>query len=91
MAIVAARYHMTTEDLRSRNGTREYAEPRQIAAYLCRQITGATLAIIGRYLNQHHSTVIHSIEKVSLRCRNEPAFSAMVESITAELGELHAA
>lgn len=90
LAIVAARHKMSVEDLTSRNGTREFAEPRQIAAYLSRRLTGATLAVIARYLHQHHTTVMHGIEKVTSRHQNETEFKAMIDSIIVELCKMNA-
>jgi len=59
-------------DLKSRNNSKSVAMPRQIAMYLCKQLTAASLPEIGRsFGGKHHSTVIHSIKKVeNLRTRD---------------------
>ena len=52
-------------DLKSRNNSKSVAMPRQIAMYLCKSLTNASLPEIGRsFGGKHHSTVIHSIRKI---------------------------
>jgi chromosomal replication initiator protein len=60
-------------DLKSRNNSKSVAMPRQIAMYLCKSLTHASLPEIGRsFGGKHHSTVIHSIRKVEdLRKRDQ--------------------
>ena len=51
-------------DLKSRNNSKSVAMPRQIAMYLCKALTHASLPEIGRsFGGKHHSTVIHSIRR----------------------------
>ena len=66
---VADYYNLKMVDLKSRNNSKSIARPRQIAMYLCKSLTHASLPEIGRsFGGKHHSTVIHSIKKVeSLR------------------------
>ncbi len=62
---VADYYNLKLGDLKSRNNSKSVAMPRQIAMYLCKTLTHASLPEIGRSFNgKHHSTVIHSIRKV---------------------------
>jgi chromosomal replication initiator protein len=65
-------YQLKLGDLKSRNNSKSIAMPRQIAMYLCKTLTNASLPEIGRsFGGKHHSTVIHSIRKVEdLRQRN---------------------
>jgi chromosomal replication initiator protein len=58
-------YQLKLTDLKSRNNSKSVAMPRQIAMYLCKRLTHASLPEIGRnFGGKHHSTVIHSIRKV---------------------------
>ena len=58
-------YQLKLADLKSRNNSKSIAMPRQIAMYLCKNLTHASLPEIGRsFGGKHHSTVIHSIRKV---------------------------
>ena len=62
---VADYYNLKVIDLKSRNNSKSVAMPRQIAMYLCKSLTHASLPEIGRsFGGKHHSTVIHSIRKV---------------------------
>jgi chromosomal replication initiator protein len=69
---VADYFQLRVSDIKSRNNSKSVAMPRQIAMYLCKQLTTASLPEIGRsFGGKHHSTVIHSIRKVDdLRKRN---------------------
>ena len=69
---VADYYNLKMIDLKSRNNSKSVAMPRQIAMYLCKSLTHASLPEIGRsFGGKHHSTVIHSIRKVEdLRKKN---------------------
>ncbi len=52
-------------ELKSRNNSKSIAMPRQIAMYLCKALTNASLPEIGKsFGGKHHSTVIHSIRKI---------------------------
>ena len=69
---VAEYYNLKLADLKSRNNAKSVAMPRQVAMYLCKNLTHASLPEIGRsFGGKHHSTVIHSIRKVEeLRKKN---------------------
>ena len=69
---VAEFYHLKLNELKSRNNSKSVAMPRQVAMYLCKSLTHASLPEIGRsFGGKHHSTVIHSIKKVEeLRKKN---------------------
>jgi len=66
-------YQLKIGDLKSRNNSKSIAMPRQIAMYLCKSLTHASLPEIGRsFGGKHHSTVIHSLKKIEdLRKRDE--------------------
>ncbi len=62
---VADYFNLKLAELKSRNNSKSIAMPRQIAMYLCKSLTHASLPEIGRsFGGKHHSTVIHSIRKV---------------------------
>jgi len=63
--LVAEKFRITKKDICSKNRSRKISEPRQIAMYLTRQLTGMSLPEIGQaFGNKHHSTVLHSINKI---------------------------
>jgi chromosomal replication initiator protein len=62
---VADYYQLKLTELKSRNNAKSVSMPRQVAMYLCKSLTHASLPEIGRsFGGKHHSTVIHSIKKV---------------------------
>lgn len=79
---VADYYQLKLTELKSRNNAKSIAMPRQVAMYLCKALTQASLPEIGKHFGgKHHSTVIHSIRKVEdLRKRN-PDFNNLVHSL----------
>lgn len=89
--MVAKRYGMTAAELCGPRSTREYAEPRQVAVYLCRQLTSASYPAIGERVHQHHSTIFYSMQVVVAKRVKNSAFDALVESIVADLEKLRAA
>ena len=74
-------YQLKVTDLKSRNNSKSVAMPRQVAMYLCKSLTHASLPEIGRsFGGKHHSTVIHSIKKVEVLRKNDPNFNSVMES-----------
>jgi chromosomal replication initiator protein len=78
---VADYYQLKIHELKSRNNSKSVAMPRQVAMYLCKALTPASLPEIGRsFGGKHHSTVIHSIKKVEEMRRNEADFNSLIAS-----------
>jgi chromosomal replication initiator protein len=78
---VADHYNLKMADLKSRNNSKSVAMPRQIAMYLCKLLTPASLPEIGRsFGGKHHSTVIHSIRKVEDLRKRDGAFNTLVHN-----------
>ena len=72
-------YQLKLAELKSRNNSKSVAMPRQVAMYVCKQLTGASLPEIGRsFGGKHHSTVIHSIKKVEEMRKRDPAFNHLI-------------
>ena len=78
---VAEYYNLKLVDLKSRNNSKSVAMPRQIAMYLCKSLTHASLPEIGRsFGGKHHSTVIHSIRKVEDLRKSDQDFNTLIGS-----------
>ena len=76
---VADYYNLKLAELKSRNNSKSIAMPRQIAMYLCKSLTHASLPEIGRsFGGKHHSTVIHSIRKVEDMRKKDQAFHSLI-------------
>src|SRR5579864_20033 len=62
---VGEHFGMRGQDLKVRSNSREIAFPRQVAMYMVKQLTSASLPEIGRQFGgKHHTTVLHSIHKI---------------------------
>ncbi len=62
---VSKEFNLTISQLKAKNNSRAVAYPRQIAMYLSKQLTEASLPQIGReFGGKHHTTVLHSIAKI---------------------------
>lgn len=69
--IVASYFKIKVDELLAKKRTRNLAFPRQIAMYLCRELTDTSLPRIGEMFGgRDHTTVIHAHDKIS-RERNE--------------------
>lgn len=79
---VADYYQMKLVELKSRNNSKSIAMPRQVAMYICKQLTNASLPEIGRsFGGKHHSTVIHSIRKVEDLRKNDSVFNTLINTL----------
>jgi chromosomal replication initiator protein len=80
---VADRFQLKVADLKSRNNSKSVTIPRQIAMYLCKSLTNASLPEIGRsFGGKHHSTVIHSIRKVEDLRQRQTDFNSLINSLS---------
>jgi chromosomal replication initiator protein len=78
---VADRYNVKLTELKAKNNSKAIAGPRQIAMYLSKTLTGASLPEIGKgFGGKHHSTVIHSIRKIEGQRRSDPDFDRLINS-----------
>ena len=62
---VSRHYGLKVSEIKSRNNAKQIAYPRQVAMYLCKQLTDLSYPDIGKHFNnKHHSTVMYSVEKI---------------------------
>jgi chromosomal replication initiator protein len=74
-------YQLKHGELKSRNNSKSIAMPRQIAMYLCKNLTSASLPEIGRsFGGKHHSTVIHSIRKIEALRQRDGNFNTLINT-----------
>ena len=79
---VADYYQLKLTELKSRNNSKSVAMPRQVAMYLCKSLTNASLPEIGKsFGGKHHSTVIHSIRKVEELRQRDAAFNSLIHTL----------
>jgi chromosomal replication initiator protein len=79
---VGAHYKLRVDDLKSKNNSRQIAVPRQVAMYLCKRLTKHSFPEIGReFGGKHHTTVIHSVEKIEALVSKDQNFHRVVSDI----------
>ena len=84
--VVAKEWGVTTEGLRSKTRTKTLTVPRQVAMHLMRELLGMQLVEIGNaFGGRDHSTVIHSLERVSEMCAADQEFAQKVSRIEQQL------
>jgi chromosomal replication initiator protein len=76
---VAKEWGVTTDGLRSKTRTKALTAPRQVAMYLMRELLGLQLVEIGAaFGGRDHSTVIHSLDRVTATIREDPTFAQRI-------------
>jgi chromosomal replication initiator protein len=84
--IVARAWGISVDALRSKSRTKTITEPRQVAMYLIRIIMGLQLTEIGSsFGGRDHSTVIHSIDKVTTQLKENQGFKDRVLELRRQL------
>ncbi|HEV2488755.1 MAG TPA: chromosomal replication initiator protein DnaA [Candidatus Acidoferrales bacterium] len=75
------------QDLKVRSNSREIAFPRQIAMYIVKQLTAASLPEIGRQFGgKHHTTVLHSINKIENLRRTDKELNKTINRLLDSFG-----
>jgi len=79
---VADRFGMPPGHLKQKSNARQIAYPRQIAMYLIKDLTGASLPEIGRmFAGKHHTTVLHSVQKIDRLRQQDPELDSLLHSL----------
>jgi chromosomal replication initiator protein len=83
---VATSYRIKVEELISKSNTRRLSLPRQVAMYLCKQMTKHSYPEIGRaFGGKHHTTVIHSFGKIQALVKSDAEIQRLVNEVTETL------
>src|SRR5215469_13101736 len=79
---VGERFQIKQSQLKEKSNTKKIVYPRQIAMYLVKELTDASLPEIGRaFGGKHHTTVIHSINKIEQSRHQEPELNRLLHSL----------
>ena len=80
--IVAEHFNIKSEDILSQKRSADIVYPRQIAMYLCKNMTDSPLDTIGSLLGgRDHSTIIHGIKKVTEEYETNETTRTLIETI----------
>lgn len=79
---VADHYKLTIDNLRARSNVRHFLVPRQVAMYICKRLTKKSYPEIAReFGGKHHTTVIHSVEKIDSLLTTDAELSTAVRRL----------
>jgi len=79
---VAERFSIKQSQLKEKSNTRKIVYPRQVAMYLVKELTDASLPEIGRaFGGKHHTTVIHSINKIDQTRHHDADLNRLLHSL----------
>jgi chromosomal replication initiator protein len=79
----AEKFGLQPAQLKQKTNVQQIAYPRQVAMYLCKDLTPASLPEIGRHFNgKHHTTVLHSVHKIEKLRQRDPELNRLIHSIT---------
>jgi chromosomal replication initiator protein len=85
--LLARHYKIKLTQLKARNNSPKFAFPRQVAMYLSKELTKASLPEIGKkFGGKHHTTVIHSIRKIEKLREEDSEFNRELNKI---IGYIH--
>jgi len=83
---VAQTYKLTNEELLSKNNARQISHPRQVAMYLCKNLTKHSYPEIGRaFGGKHHTTVMHSVEKIEAQVTTDETLQRLISELAESL------
>jgi len=79
---VGERFQIKQSQLKEKSNTKKVVYPRQVAMYLVKELTDASLPEIGRaFGGKHHTTVIHSVNKIEQKRQIDPELNRLLHSL----------
>ncbi|MEW6543931.1 MAG: chromosomal replication initiator protein DnaA [Nitrospirota bacterium] len=83
---VAARFHVKISELKSRRRSKTLVHPRQIAMFLCRELTNASFPEIGRHFGgKDHTTIIHACKQIGKAKEADATLQATLDSLKEQI------
>lgn len=83
LRVVSAHYGLKVTDIKSKNNSKTIAFPRQVAMYMCKELTDLSYPEIGKlFNNKHHSTVMYSVERVEEMMQDDTGLARTIEMLT---------
>ena len=84
---VAEQFGLRLVEIKAKNNSRSIVYPRQIAMYLAKHLTEASLPEIGRQFGgKHHTTVLHSVDKIDGVRKNDKDLNRLLNKLAEQLG-----
>jgi len=83
---VCTQFHVKLSELKSRRRSKTLVHPRQIAMYLCRELTDASYPEIGRQFGgKDHTTIIHACRQVTKAKEGDATLNATIEALKEQI------
>ena len=84
---VSDQFGLRPGEIKAKNNSHSIVFPRQIAMYLAKQLTEASLPEIGRQFGgKHHTTVLHSVDKIAEARKTDKDLNRLLNKLTEVLG-----
>jgi chromosomal replication initiator protein len=84
---VSEQFGLRLTEIKAKNNSRVIVFPRQIAMYLAKHLTDASLPEIGRQFGgKHHTTVLHSVDKIETARKTDKDLNRVLNKLTESLG-----
>src|SRR6266487_3232314 len=84
--VVAARFHIKVSEMKSKRRTKALVYPRQMAMYLCREITQQSYPEIARHFGgKDHTTIMHACRQIEKAKENNPGLQGTLEELKRQI------
>ncbi|GMV48983.1 MAG: chromosomal replication initiator protein DnaA [Nitrospira sp. OLB3] len=84
--VVGTKYHLKIGDLKSRRRSKTLVHPRQIAMYLCRELTDASFPEIGRQFGgKDHTTIMHACRQIAKAKESDQTLQSTLEGLKEQI------
>jgi chromosomal replication initiator protein len=86
LRIVATHYGLKVSDIKAKSNTKTIAFPRQVAMYMCKELTDLSYPEIGKLFNdKHHSTVMYSVQQIRKMVDADQQFARTLDTLAKQL------
>ncbi|POR05368.1 chromosomal replication initiation protein DnaA [Alkalispirochaeta sphaeroplastigenens] len=86
--VVADYFNLSSNELKGKKRTRQVAFPRQMAMYITREITEASMTDVGlEFGGRDHTTVMHACQRISSRMRTDPTIEDIIQTLIRKIKE----
>ena len=83
---VCKKYNIKITDIESNKRNREFSQRRQIAMYICREMTDLSLPKIGAsFGGRDHTTVLHACDKISKQIKLDPTLAEDIKNLKEDI------
>jgi len=83
--VVGSYYNIKTEDFNAKKRNKSIVLPRQIAMFLCRELTDLSLPRIGEEFGRDHTTIMHAYEKISSDIKIDTQLKSVLEELKSKI------